>query len=535
MNRTLGRLRPWPEPWPAWLELAALATAGGLQSISLVRSGAWALPWLCIALLAWRVRRATPRWAAALGAAYATAWLASAVWWLFISMHRYGGLPAWMAAAAVALLALLLSGYLALALAAVARARRGKPLFDAGLFALAWLAAELARALLFTGFPWAASGYTQIDGPLAWLAPWIGVYGIGALSALIAAGAVELAHCRTPRPLLALGSLWLALALGWAAGPTAFTRAAGELQVTLLQPNVAQDEKFASQHLPATLQWVADALLAATGDLVVAPETAVPMLPGQLSELAPGYWAGLQAHFAAPGRPAAMIGVPLGDPVEGYTNSVSGLDASATAYRYDKVHLVPFGEFIPPALRWFTEMMNIPLGDFRRGDPAAPAFAVRQQRVLPNICFEDLFGEELAAHFGTPATAPTLLVNLSNIGWFGRSAAPQQHLNISRMRTLELQRPMLRATNTGATAIIDHQARVQASLPGFTRGVLTGKVSGRAGRTPYTVWVAWMGLWPLLWVAWLGLLWAAVIGRERGVVGELVRGTAPGKSQGGAR
>ena len=106
--------------------------------------------------------------------------------------------------------------------------------------------------------------------------------------------------------------------------------------------------------------------------------------------------------------------------------------------------------------------------------------------------------------------APTVLVNLSNLGWFGDSSAPTQHLHISRMRTLELQRPMLRATNTGATAIIDHRARVLASLPGFSQGVLTGKVSGRTGRTPYALWVSATGLWPLLLAACLGLLWAAI-------------------------
>ena len=498
---------------------------GALQSLAFAHPQAWVLPLIGVAGLAWRVRLATPARAALLGAVYGTAWVASATAWLYISLHRYGGLPAWLAAGAVLLLALVLSGYLALAMAGVARAARrlhGRGSFSTliwpGLFAAAWLAAELARGLLFTGFPWAASGYAQVDGPLAWLAPWVGVYGIGAISAGLAAWAVEAACRRSWRAVTGWLLAVAAVAVGALIGPVDFTTAQRDLRVTLLQPNVAQDEKFVAQHLPATLAWVSDALLAARGDLVVAPETAIPLLPGQLQDMVPGYWSALQAHFAAADsaagkateRPAALVGVPLGDPQAGYTNSVVGLNANRSGYRYDKVHLVPFGEFIPPAFRWFTELMDIPLGDFRRGDLDAPTFVLGTDRLLPNICFEDLFGEQLARHFVAQATAPTLLVNVSNIGWFGHSAAPLQHLHISRMRSLELQRPMLRATNTGSTAIIDHRAQVLASLPGFTRGVLSGVVQGRSGVTPYARWVGVLGLWPLLGAAWLVLVWAAL-------------------------
>ncbi|WP_234414089.1 apolipoprotein N-acyltransferase [Ideonella sp. A 288] len=496
--------RRWPRA-----ELLLLALLGAAQSLAYARPAAWPLVALGMAVLAWRVARATPWQAAALGAAYGTAWVGGAVWWLFISMHRYGGLPAWMAAAAVALLALALSSVLALAMAAVARGRDGRPWHDTLLFATAWLAAELARGLLLTGFPWAASGYAQVDGPLAWLAPWIGVYGLGAVGAAFAAGAVQALQRRTRGAVAAMVLATAAVGAGALLGPAEFTQPSGTLKVSLLQPNVAQDEKFVPQHLPATLAWVATSLRQAGGDLVVAPETAVPLLPDQLQDLAPGYWAALQSHFAAPGRPAALIGVPLGDPADGYTNSVVGMAAGAAGYRYDKGHLVPFGEFIPPMFRWFTDMMDIPLGDFRRGDPDAPAFALGAERLLPNICYEDLFGEELATRFREAAHAPTMLVNISNIGWFGDSGAAEQHLHISRMRTLELQRPMLRATNTGTTALIDHRGQVQARLPVFTRAVLTGTVQGRTGRTPYAAWAGAIGLWPLLAAAWLLLLWAA--------------------------
>jgi apolipoprotein N-acyltransferase len=245
-------------------------------------------------------------------------------------------------------------------------------------------------------------------------------------------------------------------------------------------------------------------LLDAHADLVLGPETVIPLLPDQLD---PRYWEPLLEHFRAPGR-AALIGLPLGDEQRGYTNSAAGISASSAAlpdgfYRYDKHHLVPFGEFIPPGFRWFTQMMNIPLGDFNRGTLAAPSFEVGAERIGPNICYEDLFGEELAARFTAPPAAPTILANLSNIGWFGRTIAVEQHLNISRMRTLELQRPMLRATNTGATVVVNHQGRVTHALAPHTQGVLEGVVQGRTGVTPYARWAGHAGLWPLFGVALL--------------------------------
>ncbi len=492
---------------PRGLESLAVAALGALQTLAFVHTAAWPLPLLTLALLVWRLDAATPRRAAWLGWLYGTAWLAAGTWWLFVSMHRYGGLPAPLAAAAVAALSAALSLYLALAAGLYARWRRGRGL-DALLFAALWLLAELARGVLFTGFPWVASGYAQVDSPLAALAPWLGVYGMGAVAALAAAGAVVLLRSRGRAFAAVAAALGLVAAAQLA--PRDFTTPTGTVEVALLQTAVAQDEKFAAEHLPANLAWVRSELLRATAPLVVAPETAVPLLPEQLKDFAPGYWEHLQAHFAVPGR-AALVGVPLGDFERGYTNSVVGLSAESLAppYRYDKWHLVPFGEFIPTGFRWFTNLMNIPLGDFARGTAHPPPFVALGQRWGPNICYEDLFGEELARRFTRDEQAPTALVNLSNIGWFGETIAVDQHLHISRLRTLELQRPMLRATNTGATAVIDHRGEVTASLPPHTRGVLTAPVEGRAGLTPFARWASVAGLWPLLVLA-LALAGAAL-------------------------
>lgn len=505
---------PAPRRWPFGLGALFVAALGALHSLPFVATSAWPLQWLVIALLVARAANATPRRAAGLGLVFGTAWLAAGTWWLFISMHRYGGLPAWLAALAVAALSSFLSLYLAAALAGFARWRREAPLRDAALFAALWLLAELARGVIFTGFPWVASGYAQVDAPLAALAPWLGVYGLGAVGALLAAW-LALAWRDGRRSLLFAGVASCALLAACVVlGPGRYTADHGRLSVVLLQNNVAQDEKFAADRMPEALAWTDEQLRAARAQLVVGPETVIPLLPEQLD---PEFWQGLLSHFRADGR-AALIGLPLGNSQLGYTNSAAGINAASAAepggfYRYDKHHLVPFGEFIPTGFRWFTELMNIPLGDFNRGSLAAAPFVVGTQRVAANICYEDLFGEELAARFENAASAPTLFANISNIGWFGDTIAVDQHLQISRMRSLEFQLPMLRATNTGATVVIDDRGRVTASLAPFTRGVLTAEVETREGLTPFAWWASRFGLWPL----WLtGGLVVLVCSRTRG-------------------
>ena len=465
-----------------------------------------------------------------LGWCYGLGWLVGSFWWLYISMHTYGGLAAPLAVLAVLGLAGFLSIYYALATAvftllAPAPLLARRPLLCALGFAALWTLAELLRGTLFTGFPWGAGGYAHVDGPLAFLARYVGVYGVGFVAAFLAAVLALAPHVAWRRPrtlgliallLLASGGLW-----GWrycdvnlcGTPPAGAQRLVTE--VALLQGNIPQDEKFVpGTGVEDSLRWYGEQLNASTAPLVVAPETALPVLPRQLPD---GYWDALRARFSRPGQ-AALLGVPLGDMEAGYTNSVIGLaPGQTTPYRYDKHHLVPFGEFIPPLFKWFVRMMNIPLGDFERGAVGQPSFDWQGQRLAPNICYEDLFGEELGARFADPARAPTAFVNLSNIGWFGDTVAIDQHLHISRMRALEFERPMLRATNTGATAIIDHRGEVTALLPRLTRGVLTGPFEGRTHLTPFARWVAHAGLWPL----WLGcVLLVAALGlgarRQRG-------------------
>nr|WP_232727881.1 apolipoprotein N-acyltransferase [Acidovorax sp. 69] len=519
-----------------------LALAAGLaQAASLAWpwSGEplWWLQLVSMAALAWLLRPevgvAIPWQRGALvGGVFATAWLAGTFWWLFISMHTYGGLSAPLAVAAVLGLAAFLASYYAAALALFCRLAPINKALSALLFGALWLVAELARGIWWTGFPWGAGGYAHVDGPFAALARHVGVYGIGAVAAMLAMFAVQVR-----RPDLRTGRLWVVLLAGagvlaaatadrFCAVNLCYTpsqRPAPSLSLELLQGNIPQDEKFQSgSGVPVALKWYAQALRDATADLVVAPETAIPLLPQQLI---PGYLEGIEQRYAQ-GPQAALLGIPLGDETQGYTNSVLGLSASTRAepYRYDKHHLVPFGEFIPPFFRWFTAMMNIPLGDFNRGTVGQASFAWAGQRIAPNICYEDLFGEELGARFINPAQAPTVFVNFSNIGWFGDTLAIDQHLHISRMRALEFERPMVRATNTGATVIIDHRGVVTHQLARYTRGVLKGEVQGRGvdaqsgwAITPYAWWVSRWGLAPLWMLGALVLALATVAQRGRTV------------------
>jgi apolipoprotein N-acyltransferase len=512
---------PVQRHWIAFA-IALIAGLGQAASIAAPWDGEplWWLQLASLAVLAWQVQgQQSPRWAFLLGWIFATAWSCGTFWWLFISMHTYGGLAAPLAVVAVLGLALVIGLYYALicgVFSAVARTSRAQ---GAIVFAALWLLAELLRATWFTGFPWGESGYAHVEGPLAVLAGYIGVHGLSFLAALVAASVSGWARSPNWQGAVALAmvtAVVVAATLGMrteqdsrslftASHPVPVDQHKQMLSVDLLQGNIPQDEKFqGGTGIPLALNWYAQQLGQSTASLVVAPETAIPVLPVQLPE---GYLSAIGQRFATVSQ-ALLIGIPLGNTTEGYTNSAIGIRAGAQVYRYDKHHLVPFGEFIPPLFRWFTDMMNIPLGDFNRGPQGQPSFEWQGQRLALNICYEDLFGEELGVRFADPATAPTVFVNIGNIGWFGDTIAIDQHLAISRMRAMEFERPMVRATNTGATVVIDHHGAVTYAFPPYTRGVLHGQVEGRTGITPYAWWIARLGLWPLWLLALAVAGWA---------------------------
>lgn len=479
----------------AWLAPAAALLAGVAHTFSFAPFEAWWLQIAALAALAHLARDARPLRAALLGGAFAVGWLTSGLWWLYISLHDFGGLAAWLAALAVLALAAALGLYYAAAMALWARWRCGRALADAALFSACWLLAELARATLFSGFPWIASGYAHAVGPLSAWAPWIGIYGISALAAWVAFAIAALPRAATgaSRVALAGGVLVLLAAPAWM--PQGFTQSTGTLEVSLVQPAVAQDLKFDPARMEANLLGLVRQVEAARGTLVVTPESVIPFTR---AEIDPALWDRLARPFEGAGR-AVLVGVFTGDAQAGYVNSVVGAGGAAGAYQYGKRHLLPFGEFVPPGFRWFVDLLQIPLGDQARGTSSAP-LAVGGQRVRPLICYEDLFGEDIVGSVVGPAPA-TMFANVSNLAWFGTALVQDQHLQFSQMRAIEFERPVVRSTNTGATAVVDHRGRVAARLAPSVAGTLDATVEGRAGETPYARWLAACGLWPLAAVA----------------------------------
>lgn len=486
-----------------WLASApAVLLAGMAQALSFSPFEAWWLQLVALGVLAHATAQAAPRRAAFMGWLFAVGWLVAGFWWLYISMHQYGGLHPVLASVAVVVLAALLGLYYAGAMALWARLRTGRSGWDIALWAACWLLAELARGVVFTGFPWIASGYAHTVGPLAAWIPWIGVYGVCTLAAAVAATLAQWLRSMPLRRRATTTGVVGALLLLAHGLPGEFTRSTGVLEVSLLQPNIAQELKFDPARLESQLVGLVRQMAAARGTLVVTPESVVPLTRSQLSE---GYWDSLRAQLRPlPGRTdaprAALIGIFVGDDETGYVNSTVALPADASDarsdYRYGKRHLLPFGEIIPPGFHWFVTLMGIPLADQARGQTTA-ALAFAGQRLRPLVCYEDLFGEEIASS-AVGDQAATVFVNVSNLAWFGRLLVQDQHLQFSQMRALEFQRPFIRSTNTGATSVIDHHGRVTARLPPLVEGILEARVEGRMGSTPYARWLAACGLWPLL-------------------------------------
>lgn len=478
--------------------LNAISLAWPFSALFAYGQALWSVQFVAMVAIAYLVWQSScVRAAFIVGFSFQFSTLVISLSWLETSMSQYGGLPVPLAWVAVSLLAVFLSlfgaGAAALWKFIADRARWAGVL----LFAALWLAAELARGQWFTGFGWASVAYAHIHGPFSYLAPWIGGYGITA----VVAGTAALLAAQIAAPqkvVMPVGMLFLPLTL-WGAAilmPDS-TQETGEIDVALLQGNIKQDEKFeATTGVADALDWYGAALKNSDAHVVLAPETAIPVLPQQLP---PTFWTGWARNQPSQ-EPVRLVGIPLGDARQGYTNSVVGFsvpDNGSDWYRYDKYHLVPFGEFIPPLFRWFVALMHIPLGDFMRGALVQPPIVVRGERISPAICFEDLFSEDLAARFRDPDRSPTILANFSNLAWFGDSTAMYQHLSITRMRSLEFARPSLRVSNTGLTSIVDHDGTVSAVLPRMERGILTGTVRGRSGVTPYARWASRWGQLPL--------------------------------------
>ncbi len=457
--------------------IAAALVAGALTVAAFAPLAVFPLPFLTLAglLLIWL--RAAPQAAFWAGFAFGAGLFGVGASWVYVSLHDFGMMPAPLAAIGTLAYCAILSLYPAAAGWFLARLVRA-PLTAALIaFPAAWTLFEWLRGWVFTGVPWLALGYSQVDSPLAGFAPVIGVYGVSFVTALCA-GLLVIVVTDSGEARVAGGvALAVAFGLGQLLKQIEWTSPHGApLKVALLQGNIPQDLKFQPDRYAMTLSIYKRLIEASKGQLIVLPETAIPRF---LDAVDPSYLKDI-GRTAVERRADVLIGVPIRDPEARYFNSVVSVGASPSQ-RYDKSHLVPFGEFVPPGFGWIVKTFAIPLSNFSQGPQNPKPLALAGQLVAPNICWEDAFGEEIIRQL----PQATLLVNVSNVAWFGDSLAPAQHLQISRVRALETGRAMLRATNTGMTAIIDPRGAVAARLPQFVEGVLEGEVQGYSGATPY--------------------------------------------------
>jgi len=449
--------------------------------------GPFGLVWaalLSTAALMWLWWDASPARAAWLGFAYGAGLFGFGVSWVYVSIHVYGNMPPWMAVVVVLVFVAILSLYPALVGWVYRRYLARRPLAGAlaGLPA-AWALAEWVRSWALSGFPWLSLGYSQVDAWLGGWAPVLGVYGVSWLVVLTAAALlVAVRHVGVARWLavLLVAGAWLG---GLALTQVRWAEPAGDaLDVALVQGNVSLDTKWNAGQRPRIMnRYLTLSNNLEDRDLVMWPESALPYF---IHEVDDRIWRSMERHPAD-----FVIGLleqrTDGRRVRTYNSVVAITQREPQIYR--KVHLVPFGEYLPlePLFGWAIDYLEIPMSDFDAwdGNGQGPLRAAGTELGI-TICYEDAFPEETAR----PLPAAGVLVNVSEDAWFGDSLGPHQRIQMARMRTLETARPMLRAANTGVSAIIDHRGGITARSEQFVATVVKGTVQPMKGSTPYVRW-----------------------------------------------
>ena len=459
-----------------WLALPV----GAALALAFAPVGLAPLAVLCPAVLFLLWEGATPRAAAWRGFLFTGGTFLAGTYWLYHSIHLVGRAPLWIAMFLMLGLVALMGSYTAALGYAASRwgpargAARWLVLLPAG-----WVLVEWFRGWFLSGFPWLALGYSQLETPLRGLAPLAGVYGTSLGTALLAGALVTLLLGNRTARLAAVAVSGTVVAAAALLTRVEWTEPRGtSVSVALVQGAVPQAMKWAPGQRERTLDLYASLTAPHLGtDIIVWPEAALPALERDIR----GFLDALHAAARARGSDVVM-GLLRRDAATGeYYNAMAAF--TATEQWYDKRRLVPFGEFfpVPAAVRDWMRLMNLPYSDFASGAQDQSPLVVAGESLAPTICYEDAYASEQLAL----ARRSTLLVNVTNDAWFGDSTAPHQHLDISRMRSLETGRPMLRATNDGVTALIAHDGTLIGQLPQFEPGVLTGTVEPRTGLTPY--------------------------------------------------
>lgn len=471
--------------------------AGAASVFAFAPFGLEPLAFLTLALLIHFWIDAPPRRCAWLGFWFGLGLFGAGVSWVYVSLSRFGDMPPVLAGIATALFCAFLALFPAAAGWMQARIPAPAGIRACLLIPAAWVLLEWTLTWIFTGFPWLAIGYTAAGWPLQGYAPLGGVYAVSFVTVAIA-GMLWLVAQHRPMFLIAIVAV---VGVGEALRRVEWSQKAGEpVSVALLQGNIEQEMKFRPERAATILLTYARLAEGTRARLVIFPETA---LPAFLDRIDPAYLALLES-VGKRNQGDLLVGVPFRTGEE-YYNSVVSLGTSPRQL-YHKVHLVPFGEFVPPGFGWTLRVLSIPLSDFSRGAPERAPLEVAGQRVAMNICYEDVFGAEIARSL----PEATMLVNVSNVAWFGDSLAPAQHLAIARLRAIETGRMHLTATNSGITAAIDRDGRVLKRVPQFTEDRLEIEAQGYTGATPYVK----LRDWPVVLLS-LAILAAAVIRARR--------------------
>jgi len=492
-----------------WLPSLLALVSGAVAILAFAPVSLFPLAIVALAGFYEALRRGSPRAGFWRGWAFGVGLLGVGVSWIRISLSEFGNMDAWVADLLTALFIAAMAIYYGLLGYLTRRLERGPAPAWTGpvlLFPGLYVLLEWLRGWLFTGFPWLNLGYTQINGPLAGYAPIAGVYGVSLLAALSGGllwGLLRWSGGGRVAAGAALLAIWFS---GFGLGRVDWTEPAGEpFEATVVQANIPQAVKWNPdtrlQTIEAYLELTRDHL---GSELIVWPETAVPdFLHGVRGALIDPL-----GQRARDEGSEIVLGIPVLDQAtDRYYNGLVSIGSAEDLYA--KRHLVPFGEFLPFKgwLGPLVELFEVPMSDFSRGAGTRPTLQVGERLAGASICYEDAFPAEVIQALPDAE----YLINVSNDAWFGDSLAPHQHLEIARMRALETGRYLVRATNTGISAIIDSGGRVLGTVPSFVRGPFTDYVEPRAGATPFVR----LGNWLAIGLSLAMVSAAGLIGRFR--------------------